>query len=40
MLSYFEDNVEYGHWYFGHYHLDMEINEKKTLLYNKIIKIE
>lgn len=39
MLSYYEENVEYTHWYFGHYHLDMEIGEKKTLLYQNVLKI-
>lgn len=40
ILSYFEENVEYGHWYFGHYHMDGDLNEKKTVLYNRYIRIE
>lgn len=39
MLTYFEENTDYLHWYFGHFHLDMEIGEKKTLLYQNILKI-
>lgn len=39
LLSYFEENVEYGHWYFGHYHLDGELNGKKTVLFHNIIRI-
>ena len=39
MLSYFEENVEYKHWYFGHYHLDGDLNNKKTVLYNEIIRL-
>jgi len=38
-LNYFEDEIEYGHWYFAHYHNDMKINDKKTALYQEIIKI-
>ncbi|MEG1805423.1 MAG: metallophosphatase, partial [Clostridia bacterium] len=45
ILSYFEDVVEYKHWYFGHYHIDGDIEngktEKlKTALYQDILKIE
>lgn len=40
MLSYFEEAVEYKHWYFGHYHEDGDINNKKTALYNDILPIE
>lgn len=40
MLSYFEENVEYKHWYFGHYHLDGNLTDKKTVLYNEIIEIK
>lgn len=39
MLSYFENNVDYKHWYFGHYHIDCDINEKKTAIYQRIIMI-
>ena len=39
MLNNFEENVKYTHWYFGHYHYDGKVNERKTLLYNKIIKL-
>ena len=39
MLSYFEETVDYGHWFFGHYHLDGDFNDKKTVLYGDIIRI-
>lgn len=39
MLSYFEDIVDYGHWYFGHYHLDGDLTDKKTALFENIIRI-
>lgn len=38
-LSNFENEVEYDHWYFGHYHFDAEITDKKTALYNKVVCI-
>ena len=27
------------HWYFGHWHIDKDIDKKHTCLYNKIIPI-
>lgn len=39
MLSYFEDNVKYKHWYFGHYHMDGDLSDTKTVLYDNIIRI-
>lgn len=40
MLSIFEDSVEYKHWYFGHYHMDGDLTEKKTVLYQEIRKLK
>ena len=39
LLSFFEDNVKYKHWYFGHYHLDDDLTDKKTVVYNEILRI-
>ncbi len=39
ILSYFEEQVEYKHWYFGHYHLDGDLTDKKTVLCHEICKI-
>lgn len=39
MLSYFNDFVKYKHWYFGHFHIDAEISDNKTALFEKIIPI-
>lgn len=39
MLAYFEDIVDYTHWYFGHYHLDAKINDKQTVLYQEIVPL-
>ena len=38
-LSNFE-TVKYKHWYFGHYHLDYQVSEKQTALYQKILRLE
>ena len=40
LLRQFEETVDYDHWYFGHYHLDGEVNEHKTALYHDIVLIE
>lgn len=40
MLSYFEENIKYNYWYFGHYHEDGAITEKKIALYQSIILID
>lgn len=39
LLSNFEDTVEYKHWYFGHYHMDGDLNDKMTVLYQEIRQI-
>lgn len=39
MLRNFEDIVKYGHWYFGHYHIDAKITDKKTALFKDFIRI-
>ena len=38
-LNFIDKVVDYKHWYFGHYHFDREISNKKTCLYNSIVKI-
>ena len=40
LLSGFENNVEYRHWYFGHYHMDGHLTDKKTVLYHEIYPLE
>ncbi len=40
LLQEFEDTVHYDHWYFGHYHLDGKVNERKTALYHDILALE
>ena len=38
-LSKINLKANYKHWYFGHNHLDEDLTEKHTILYNKIIRI-
>lgn len=40
LLSNFEDRVTFKHWYFGHFHIDAELSDKYTVLYNEIKRIE
>ncbi|MGN0240295.1 MAG: metallophosphoesterase [Candidatus Weimeria sp.] len=37
-LQEIRDTVDYGHWYFGHYHRDFDLTEKDTLIYFSIIE--
>ncbi len=39
MLSNFEDIVTYRHWYFGHYHMDGDLTDKKTVLFQQILPL-
>ena len=39
-FNFIEDELSYKHWYFGHFHDDIDIDGKHTLLYNKIIPIK
>lgn len=34
-----ESELKYKHWYFGHFHDDININKKHTLVYKRIIKL-
>lgn len=38
-LMFIDKVVDYKHWYFGHYHFDRKITDKKTCLYQDIIEI-
>ena len=40
ILSEFEKLVKYKHWYFGHYHMDGDLTDTKTVLYQELRKIE
>lgn len=42
LTAYFDtikNTVEFEKWYFGHYHIDCEISDKFTVVYNKIIRL-
>ena len=39
-LSALETTVSYKHWYFGHYHRDIDIDDKHTMLFYEIRKPE
>ena len=32
-----EEKLQYQHWYFGHYHMDMEVDDKHSLMYYDVI---
>ncbi|MGD9901632.1 MAG: metallophosphoesterase [Spirochaetales bacterium] len=38
-LDYFDYKINYKHWYFGHFHIDEKITDKKTSLFNKVYKL-
>ena len=39
-LNFIDKVVEYKHWFFGHYHYDRKISDKKTCLYNNIVELK
>lgn len=42
LTNYFEeleDKLEFRHWFFGHYHDNMELDERHTLLYERIVQL-
>lgn len=39
-LIFIDETVTYKHWFFGHYHFDRNIDEKKTCLYQGIVEIK
>ena len=38
-LEYIKNNVDYKIWFFGHYHDNIDINDKEKLLYEQIVRI-
>lgn len=38
-LEEIETYVKFKHWYFGHYHDDIQLDDKHTLLYKKVVRI-
>lgn len=39
MLSSVSERLDFNKWYFGHFHLDIQVDDKFNCLYNKIIKL-
>ncbi|MBQ8287559.1 MAG: metallophosphoesterase [Clostridia bacterium] len=33
------EEIDFGHWYFGHYHVDRDLDEKHSALYDRVIKL-
>ena len=40
MLSYIEDIATFKHWYFGHFHVDSELSDKYTALFENIVELK
>ena len=40
LLSNFEDVVKYRHWYFGHYHMDGALTDRKTVVYQSVVELQ
>lgn len=38
-LQIVKENCKYKHWYFGHYHIDKDIDDRHHALYDRIMKI-
>ena len=38
-LDELEDRLDYRRWYFGHFHRDREIDDRHTLLYQRIVRL-
>jgi predicted phosphodiesterase len=34
-----EEKLEYKHWFFGHFHEDLNVDDKHTIVYNNIIRL-
>lgn len=39
-LQKISEKLVYNHWYFGHFHDDIQLDERHTLVYQKIISIK
>ena len=39
-LEFIKNCVNYKKWFFGHYHEDMKVNDKETIIYEQIIRID
>lgn len=39
-LQFIYDETTFKHWYFGHYHKNMDLNDKLTLIYYNILQLD
>lgn len=39
-LKLLEKSIEFKHWYFGHLHVDCDIDDKHTALYERVVRIQ
>lgn len=39
MLEKFLEQLKFGKWYFGHFHLDYEVDERFTSIFDKILPV-
>ena len=39
-LETIDNTIQYNHWYLGHFHKDIDINEKVTVVFNNVIQID
>ena len=37
--EYIDNNVEYKHWYYGHGHRNLEIDDRHTMVYDRLVKL-
>ena len=40
ILTGFEEIVKCKHWYFGHFHIDAELGDKYTVLYQRVVELK
>ena len=40
ILANFEDTVSFKHWYFGHFHIDADLGDKFTVLYQDVRELK
>jgi len=38
-LEALKNEVSYKHWFFGHYHLDEDIDDRHTCVFDKIVRV-
>lgn len=36
-FDWIENNIEYKHWFFGHHHINKDLDKKTTCLYYSIV---